>query len=103
MLDHVSLKLRSGEIMSVAGVEGNGQSELASVLTGVTKPMQGEIHIFNNQIEKYEPAEFRKNHVVYIPEDRMEVGCAVGMTIKENMFADKVDRYLKGRIFLNGR
>lgn len=103
MLDHVSLKLRSGEIMSVAGVEGNGQSELASVLTGVTKPMQGEIHIFNNQIEKYEPAEFRKNHVVYIPEDRMEVGCAVGMTIKENMFADKVDRYLKGRIFLNGK
>ena len=33
----------------------------------------------------------------------MEVGCAVGMTIKENMFADKVDRYLKGRIFLNGK
>ena len=99
MLDQVSLKLRAGEILSVAGVEGNGQSELAAVLTGVLSPMKGTIQIFDNKIEKYEPAEFRRNRVVYIPEDRMETGCAVTMTIKENMFADKIDRYLKRRSF----
>ena len=103
MLDQVSLKLRTGEILSVAGVEGNGQSELAAVLTGVLSPMKGTIQIFDNKIEKYEPSEFRRNRVVYIPEDRMETGCAVTMTIKENMFADKIDRYLKRKIFLDGK
>ena len=103
MLDNVSLKLRAGEILSVAGVEGNGQSELAAILTGMIKPMNGTVQIFDAKIEKYEPAEFRKNRVVYIPEDRMEVGCAVGMTIEENMFADKIERYLKNDIFLDSR
>ncbi len=103
MLDNVSLKLRAGEILSVAGVEGNGQSELAAILTGMIKPMNGTVQVFDTKIEKYEPAEFRKNRVVYIPEDRMEVGCAVGMTIEENMFADKIERYLKNNIFLDSR
>lgn len=103
MLNDVSLKLRAGEILSVAGVEGNGQAELAAILTGLIRPMQGSVKVFDSRIETYEPAEFREGRVVYIPEDRMEVGCAVNMTIAENMFADKIERYLKNNIFLDSR
>jgi len=101
MLDNVSLKLRAGEILSVAGVEGNGQSELAEVLTGMKKPMLGQVKISGMEVLDYSPAEFRKKQVVYIPEDRMAVGCAADMTISENMFADKIQRYLIRNIFLD--
>lgn len=101
MLDNVSLKLRAGEILSVAGVEGNGQSELAEVLTGMKKPMLGQVKISGMEVLDYSPAEFRRKQVVYIPEDRMTVGCAADMTISENMFADKIQRYLIRNIFLD--
>ena len=101
MLDNVSLKLRAGEILSVAGVEGNGQSELAEVLTGMKKPMLGQVKISGMEVLDYSPAEFRRKQVVYIPEDRMAVGCAADMTISENMFADKIQRYLIRNIFLD--
>ena len=100
-LDNVSLRLRAGEILSVAGVEGNGQSELARILTGMRQPTRGKIVIGNTEIKHYVPNEFRTEGVVYIPEDRMEVGCAVDMTIGANMFVDKVDGYLKGGVFLD--
>lgn len=101
MLDNVSLKLRAGEILSVAGVEGNGQSELAEVLTGMKKPMLGQVKISGMEVLDYSPAEFRRKQVVYIPEDRMAVGCAADMTISENMFADKIQWYLIRNIFLD--
>lgn len=101
MLDKVSLKLRSGEILSVAGVEGNGQSELAEVLSGMKKPVSGFVKILDHEILEFDPASFRKRQVVYIPEDRMAVGCAPDMTISENMFADKIDDYLEHTVFLN--
>lgn len=103
MLDNVSLKLRAGEILSVAGVEGNGQSELAEVLTGMKKPMLGQVKISGMEVLDCSPAEFRKKQVVYIPEDRMAVGCAADMTISENMFADKIQRYLIRNIFWIGK
>ena len=87
--------------MSVAGVEGNGQSELAEVLTGMKKPMLGQVKISGMEVLDYSPAEFRRKQVVYIPEDRMAVGCAADMTISENMFADKIQRYLIRNIFLD--
>ena len=101
MLDNVSLKLRAGEILSVAGVEGNGQSELAEVLTGMKKPMLGQVKISGMEVLDYSPAEFRRKQGGYIPEDRMAVGCAADMTISENMFADKIQRYLIRNIFLD--
>ena len=101
MLDQVSLKLRAGEILSVAGVEGNGQAELAEVLSGMAKPVQGSICIGGKKIEHYKPSEFRQEGVAYIPQDRMSVGCAADMSIEENIFADRIETYTKNGFVLD--
>ncbi|NLC18210.1 MAG: ABC transporter ATP-binding protein [Clostridiales bacterium] len=101
MLDGVSLKLRKGEILSVAGVEGNGQAELAAVLTGMKAPISGTLKIFGQEIKTFTPATLRRNRLTYIPEDRMRNGCAAKLAIVDNLFADKIDKYLIGNIFLN--
>ncbi|MDD2971299.1 MAG: ABC transporter ATP-binding protein [Lachnospiraceae bacterium] len=100
-LDGVSIKLRKGEILSVAGVEGNGQSELAGILTGMIKPLSGKVIINEKLIEEYEPSVFRSNKLSYIPEDRMTNGCAAKLSILDNMFADKIDQFLYNYIFLD--
>lgn len=101
-LDGVSLKLRKGEILSIAGVEGNGQAELAAILTGMKKPVGGRLNVLGKEIEEFEPAVLRNNKVTYIPEDRMTNGCAAQLSIMDNMFTDKIDSFLKkNNIFLD--
>lgn len=103
-LDNVSLKLRKGEILSIAGVEGNGQAELAAVLTGMKKPVSGTVRIQGEQIQKFEPAVLREHNLTYIPEDRMTNGCAPKLSIMDNIFADKVEFFLKkGNVILDRR
>ena len=101
MLNHVSFKLYAGEIVSVAGVEGNGQSELAEILTGMKQKNEGEIVVVNQSMQEYTPKSFREKGLVYIPEDRMSMGSAERMSIRDNIFASKVDRYLKNSFFLD--
>lgn len=101
-LDHVSLKLRAGEILGVAGVEGNGQAELASVFTGMLTPLQGAVYIHDEKVTRFNPADIRACGVTYIPEDRMTDGCAPAASILDNLFTDKIDRFLNG-IFLDSR
>lgn len=101
-LNDVSLNLRSGEILSVAGVEGNGQAELASALIGMIKPNDGKIRIKGEDIEKFVTPSFRKKKVTYIPEDRLTNGCAAELTILDNIFTDKVDLNLQSNnIFID--
>lgn len=100
-LNDVSLKLRKGEILSVAGVEGNGQSELAAILTGMKKPINGRLKVRGEEIKRFEPAVLRKQRLTYIPEDRMTNGCAAKLNILDNLFADKIDRYLNKNLFLD--
>lgn len=102
MLDNVSFSLRGGEILSVAGVEGNGQSELASILIGRLKPAGGEIYVNREKVESVSSPEMRKRKVAYIPEDRMSNGCAPLLSILDNLFADKIEGYLDTKnIFLD--
>lgn len=100
-LNDVSLKLRKGEILSVAGVEGNGQAELAAVLTGMKRPVGGSLKVQGEEIKRFEPAVLRSHHLTYIPEDRMTNGCAAKLSILDNLFADKINEFLKNRIFLD--
>jgi simple sugar transport system ATP-binding protein len=102
MLDDVSLRLRKGEILSVAGVEGNGQAELAAILTGMKKPISGTLKVRGEEIQEFKPSVLRKNRLTYIPEDRMTNGCAPKLSIVDNMFTDKIEKYLKkNNVFLN--
>lgn len=92
MLKNVSVNLYYGEILGVAGVEGNGQTELAEVLSGLRPATTGEALIEGKNILNTGPREVRLAGVSHIPEDRLTNGVAQKASIFENMI---VDRYFK--------
>jgi ABC-type uncharacterized transport system ATPase subunit len=79
----VSLEVRSGEILGIAGVAGNGQSELAQVITGL-RPCSGSVTINGEEVGNRPPIAAIRNGVAHIPEDRSKVGTAPNMSITEN-------------------
>ncbi len=79
----VSLKVRSGEILGVAGVSGNGQSELAEVITGL-RQCEGAIHVNGDLVSNQAPIVAINRGVAHIPEDRNKVGSSPNMSITEN-------------------
>lgn len=82
-LRNVSLEVRSGEILGVAGVSGNGQSELAEVITGL-RECTGSIMVNGEQVANMPPINAINLGVAHVPEDRNHVGSAPNMTITEN-------------------
>lgn len=90
ILKDISFELKSGEILGVAGVQGNGQSELVHALMGLDKIESGDIHIFEdgkkeNLLEK-DTLHRLKMGIAYIPEDRNEEGLISQFQIKENIW-----------------
>jgi ABC-type uncharacterized transport system ATPase subunit len=83
-LNGISLEVRGGEILGVAGVEGNGQRELAETLIGLRRPSSGTIEVDGRDIAGRHVAEIRHVGVSYIPEDRHEQGLVLSMTLWEN-------------------
>jgi general nucleoside transport system ATP-binding protein len=83
-LHDIDLAVRAGEIVGVAGVEGNGQRELAEVLVGLRTPTAGRIALKNKDITTLDCAECRKEGIAFIPEDRQERGLVLDMTLWEN-------------------
>lgn len=82
-LKGVSFDIRSGEILGVAGVAGNGQSELAEVITGL-RACQGEILVNGQTVSNKPPITAIRNKVAHIPEDRNHVGSAPNLSIIDN-------------------
>lgn len=87
ILHNISFEVHKGEILGVAGVEGNGQSELVKVLTGLMKITKGKVFIENKDVTNKWPDELRKNGVGIIPEDRYAQGLCGTMTVSENCIA----------------
>jgi len=83
-VEGVSFDVHAGEIFGIAGVEGNGQSELVECLTGLRVPTQGEATIGGTDILGKDPREIYKLGVAHIPEDRWEVGLVLPFTLAEN-------------------
>lgn len=93
LLKDLSLKAKTGEILGVVGVEGNGQSELVDVLFGYKRAEKGRILIQDMEISNFKIKEIRERaKVAYIPEDRMRQGIAASASIKENIIASYYDR-----------
>ena len=85
-LKEVSLAIHKGEILGVAGIDGNGQSELASLVTGLIKPESGDvIGPDGNKIALYSPSSFIDSGMGNIPEDRNKMGLVGDMSISENL------------------
>jgi general nucleoside transport system ATP-binding protein len=80
-----SLQVRAGEIVGIAGVAGNGQSELAQVLTGLRKCTCGRVLINGEDIANQDPRAAIKRHVAHVPEDRTHVGSSPGLSLADNL------------------
>jgi len=83
-VDDVSLEIFGGEIFGVAGVEGNGQTELVESLTGLRVPISGEATINGKNILGISPRQIYRLGVAHIPEDRWQLGLVLPFTLAEN-------------------
>lgn len=87
LLDNVNFAVKRGEILGVAGVEGNGQSQLIKVLTGLMKCTNGKVTYKDKNITNYPSEKIRKLGIGIIPEDRYKHGLCRNMKISENLMA----------------
>ena len=84
MVDNVSFDVHAGEIVGVAGVAGNGQSELLEAIAGIRKPHSGEVLLDGQPIDKADPARLRELGLAHIPEDRHHMGLVLKFEEYEN-------------------
>jgi general nucleoside transport system ATP-binding protein len=92
LLSGINLNLYAGEILGVAGVEGNGQTELAEVLSGLRRATTGEIRVRGRAIAHPGARAARRAGIAHIPEDRLANGVAPDATIAENLVVDRYNR-----------
>jgi simple sugar transport system ATP-binding protein len=97
VLKGLTFEIRRGEILGIAGVEGNGQRELIEVLTGLRKAASGTIRLRGEQIQNRSPRQIAEMKVGYIPEDRQKRGLVLDFTVGENMVLKNyyTDRFCK--------
>lgn len=91
-VDGVDLDVHAGEIVAIAGVQGNGQTEFVEAITGLRAVDSGTIEIGGKQVEKASPREISDLGVAHIPEDRGRDGLINYMTIAENYILDTYHR-----------
>ncbi len=91
VLDDISFSIKEGEILGVAGVEGNGQSELIKVLTGLMESTEGSVKIYDKDITNKWPDCLRKSGLAFVPEDRYAQGLCKDMSISDNIIAGYQD------------
>ena len=88
----MSLHVKAGEIVGVAGIDGNGQSELVEAITGLRKVEKGKILLCGKDITNQSPRKVRESGLSHIPEDRNTRGLNRAMTIEENLIAVRLDQ-----------
>lgn len=85
----IDLQVRAGEVLGIAAIEGNGQSELIEALTGMRKIQDGKIIIQGEDATGRKPGDIRKMGVAHVPEDRMTTGVALPSSVTENIIIGK--------------
>jgi simple sugar transport system ATP-binding protein len=101
-LDNFTLEIKPGEIVGLAGVEGNGQSELGMVLAGLLRPTEGHFYIGGNDLTHAGAAAVTAAGGGIVPEDRHAVACVTAMSVAENMFLNKLDRFTRFGLLQRG-
>lgn len=97
-LKGVSLNVRSGEVVGLAGVSGNGQTELSQVLAGTTKAHAGRVIMNGKDLTHADPAKIASSGIGRIPEDR-HAGLVGDLSVAENLALENLDRFVKsGRL-----
>lgn len=84
-VDGLNLDIRAGEIVGIAGIDGNGQTELIEAITGLRKADSGEIFLNNKSIKNLKPRKVTESGVGHIPQDRHKHGLVLDYSIGHNM------------------
>ena len=84
-VDGVSFEVRAGEVLGVAGVQGNGQTELVEALTGLRAPLAGRIEIAGQDVTRASPRRITELGVAHVPEDRQRDGLVLSYPVAANM------------------
>ena len=90
-LNGVTMQVRRGEIVGIAGVDGNGQTQLAQVVTGVLTPQSGEVKMKGSKVAAFDPFSFISSGVSHVPEDRNLQGLVGDMSIADNLVLKATD------------
>jgi ABC-type uncharacterized transport system ATPase subunit len=85
ILDGISFNVRAGEIVGLAGVAGNGQTELVDVIVGLRKADRGKVNIGGHDVTNESILQRRQKGLSYIPEDRYQRGLAIEVSVAENL------------------
>jgi ABC-type uncharacterized transport system ATPase subunit len=88
----LSLEVHAGEILGVAGVDGNGQTELSEAIIGLRRPAAGRIEIAGKDMTGASPRQVLNEKVTHVPEDRMTMGLVPTFSIQENLILDTYDQ-----------
>ncbi len=103
-LDGVTLSVAAGEVLGVAGVDGNGQRGLVSVLTGLRRPASGTVRLHGRDVTRAGTASLRRMGMAHLPADRFRDGGALGLSLSDNAIGGAHRSAALGRWpFLSGR
>jgi len=113
-VDHVSLEVRQGEVLGIAGVQGNGQTELVEVVTGLRRPISGMVRLLGHDVSGASPRRITELGSAHVPEDRQQEGLVLSYSVADNLvlqtyyrppfargvllLADKIEEAAKARI-----
>lgn len=94
-LDQCTLVVNRGEIVGIAGVEGNGQSELGAVLAGMMRASAGQFFVRGKPFTEASARELTAAGVGIVPEDRHAVGCVTDMSLIDNLLLNRLDTFTR--------
>ena len=99
VVDHVTFQIRAGEVFGIAGVDGNGQTQLVEAITGMRKASGGSVRVLGKELLNASVRSVTESGVSHIPEDRHKHGLVLDFTVSENMV---LNNYYKKPYTQNG-
>ncbi|UCF09462.1 MAG: ABC transporter ATP-binding protein [Candidatus Bipolaricaulota bacterium] len=95
LLDRISFQVRSGELVGIAGVGGNGLAEIEDVIGGLRRATSGRIFLHGEDVTALGPEPLREVGLAYVPADRLRRGASLPTTVRENCIVTKHHDFLR--------
>ena len=92
VVDDVNFTVRSGEILAIAGVDGNGQSQLVDTICGLRRAAAGWVHLDGHDVTKAKPGELFERGLAHVPEDRQRTGMVGSFAVQDNLVLNRWNR-----------
>lgn len=93
IVNDVTFSVRESEILGIAGVQGNGQTELVEAITGLSEVLSGSIHLLEHDITAARPRKITELGTAHIPEDRLKDGLVLAFPVSDNLFLNTYYKY----------